>query len=81
MRIAERIARLEKRESNDPRMTPEEIEEHATAFESVLAQGEPLPPGMTVDRAREVWLDLVAAPAPGWLQRCRAKMEPWDLYA
>ena len=79
MRLVDRIARLEKRDGVDPRMTAGEMEVAAAHLERVIALGD-LPPGVTADQSRASWLGLVSAPGPGWLQRTYANMGPQDIF-
>jgi hypothetical protein len=80
MRIAERLARLEQVQSNDPRMTAAEIEAAATCYEDELIS-DGSPGGRSVADALTSWRSLVAATSEPWLQRIYAGMSPADLYA
>jgi hypothetical protein len=79
MRIANRIARLEKRDNADPRMTADEIAAAAARIEGCIADGD-LPPHVTAEKARASWRSLVELPVPGWRQRVYANMDPMDVY-
>lgn len=79
MRIADRIARLERRDNADPRMTADEIDAAAARVERCIADGD-LPPNVTAAAARSSWRSLVELPGPGWRQRVYANMDPMDVY-
>lgn len=80
MRISERLARLERQDRGDPRMTAAEIDEAAITYaEELTADGPPC--GRSVADALSTWRALIDAAAEPWLQRVYAGMSPADLYA
>lgn len=80
MRLAERLARLERVDVTDPRMTVDEIDAAAARYEAELTS-DGTPCGRPVAAALAIWRQLVDAAAEPWLQRIYAGMSPADLYA
>lgn len=80
MRIADRIARLERAGDADPRMTAAEIDAAAGRFEDELRQ-DGVPGGGTITSAVASWRGMVEQTSDAWLQRVYAGMTPSDLYA
>lgn len=80
MRIADRIARLERTGDADPRMTAAEIDAAADRYEAELRQ-DGVPGGGTIASAVAAWRGMVEQTGEAWLQRVYAGMTPADLYA
>jgi len=80
VRLAERLARLERVDVTDPRMTVDEIDAAAARYEAELTS-DGTPCGRPVAAALAIWRQLVDAAAEPWLQRIYAGMSPADLYA
>lgn len=80
MRIADRIARLERTGDADPRMTAAEIDAAADRFEAELRH-DGVPGGGTITSAVAAWRGMVEQAGEAWLQRVYAGMTPADLYA
>lgn len=80
MRIADRIARLERAGDTDPRMTAAEIDVAADRYEAELQQ-DGVPGGGTIASAVTAWRSMVEQTGEAWRQRVYASMTPADLYA
>lgn len=80
MRIADRIARLERAGDTDPRMTTAEINAAADRYEGELRQ-DGVPGGGSIASAVASWRSMVEQTGEAWLQRVYAGMTPADLYA
>lgn len=80
MRIADRIARLERAGDADPRMTEAELDAAAGRYEAELRQ-DGVPSGGTITGAVATWREMVEHTGEAWLQRVYAGMTPADLYA
>lgn len=80
MRIADRIARLERAGDTDPQMTAAEIDAAADRFETELRQ-DGVPSGGTITSAVASWRGMVEQTGEAWLQRIYADMTPADLHA
>lgn len=79
MRLAERLARLERVDAADPRMTGDEIDAAAARFEAeLISDGTPC--GRPVAAALATWRELVDAASTPWLQQVYAGMSPVDAY-
>ena len=78
MRIAERLARLERIEGEHPRLSRAEIETAATRYEAAL-RNDGVPGGL-VQEALDGWRRVVDQ-APPWAQRVYLNAEPADLFA
>ena len=79
MRLAERLARLERADVIDPRMTADEIDAVAARYEAELTS-DGTPCGRPVDAALTTWRKLVDAASTPWLQQIYAGMSPVDAY-
>ncbi len=79
MRLVERLARLERVDVIDPRMTADEVDAAAARYEAELTS-DGTPCGRPVAAALATWRELVDAASTPWLQRIYAGMSPVDAY-
>ncbi len=79
MRIADRLARLERIEGEHPRLSLAELETAATRYEAALRQ-DGVPGGGSVQGALDRWRRVVDQ-SPPWAQRLYLNAEPADLFA
>lgn len=79
MRIAERLARLERGRDTGPVMTASEIDAAAARYEGQL-RTDGILCGTSVAEAVASWRRLVERAVEPWLQRVYADLSPTDLY-
>ena len=79
MRIADRLARLERIEGEHPRLSRAEIEAAATRYEAAL-RDDGVPGGGSVQQALDGWRRIVEG-SPPWAQRVYLNAEPADMFA
>ena len=77
MKIADRLARLERRDDADARMTAAEIDEAAGRYQQALGEE---PAGARVV-SLPGWHTVIAAARPSWFQRALAAASPADWFA